>query len=187
MKYFHSISGFPLANNSFIDHVTEAIERILSHKTSKKFSLKVEDLKSATNWLDSKQIVKYLRTKVIIISLFVLFWVSARISEDLILNYFRITLWFSSKKARLTLAEMDTGCVLHVFESELCPIRSGISPKSKYCKGGSRHKNWCKARVFSFLIRYFSNYYTLHRSDLTARAAPLDPRLYWWLFKRIHF
>ena len=30
------------------------------------------------------------------------------------------------------------------------------------------------ARVLSFLIRYFSNYYTLHRSDL---AAPLDPRL----------
>ena len=33
------------------------------------------------------------------------------------------------------------------------------------------------ARVLSFLIRYFSNYYTLHRSDLVARAAPLDPRL----------
>ena len=32
-------------------------------------------------------------------------------------------------------------------------------------------------RVLSFLIRYFSNYYTLHHSDLTARAAPLDPRL----------
>ena len=44
-------------------------------------------------------------------------------------------------------------------------------------KGGSRHKNWCMARVLSFLIRYFSNYYTLHRSDLAARAAPLDPRL----------
>ena len=26
-------------------------------------------------------------------------------------------------------------------------------------------------------MRYFSNYYTLHRSDLAARAAPLDPRL----------
>ena len=25
---------------------------------------------------------------------------------------------------------------------------------------------------------FFSNYYTLHRSDLAARAAPLDPRLY---------
>ena len=36
-------------------------------------------------------------------------------------------------------------------------------------KSGSRHKY--------FLIRYFSNYYTLHRSDLAARAAPLDPRL----------
>ena len=34
------------------------------------------------------------------------------------------------------------------------------------------------ARILSFLIRYFSNYYTLHRSDLAARAAPLDPRLY---------
>ena len=44
-------------------------------------------------------------------------------------------------------------------------------------KGGSRHKNWCMARVLGFLIRYFSNYYTLHRSDLAARAAPLDPRL----------
>ena len=33
------------------------------------------------------------------------------------------------------------------------------------------------ARVLSFLIRYFSNYYTLHRSNLAARAAPLDPRL----------
>ena len=29
------------------------------------------------------------------------------------------------------------------------------------------------ARVLNFLIRYFSNYYTLHRSDLAARAAPL--------------
>ena len=44
-------------------------------------------------------------------------------------------------------------------------------------KGGSRHKNWCMARVLSYLIRYFSNYYTLHRSDLAAWAAPLDPRL----------
>ena len=33
------------------------------------------------------------------------------------------------------------------------------------------------ARALSFLIRYFSNYYTLHHSDLAARAAPLDPRL----------
>ena len=34
------------------------------------------------------------------------------------------------------------------------------------------------ARVLGFLIRYFDNYYTLHRSDLrAARAAPLDPRL----------
>ena len=44
-------------------------------------------------------------------------------------------------------------------------------------KGGSSHKNLCMTRVLSFLIRYFSNYYTLHRSDLAARAAPLDPRL----------
>ena len=34
-----------------------------------------------------------------------------------------------------------------------------------------------QGRILSFLIRYFSNYYTLHRSDLAARAAPLDPRL----------
>ena len=27
------------------------------------------------------------------------------------------------------------------------------------------------------LIRYYSNCYTLHRSDLVARAAPLDSRL----------
>ena len=33
------------------------------------------------------------------------------------------------------------------------------------------------AKVLGFLIRYFSNYYTLHRSDLAARAAPLDLRL----------
>ena len=32
-------------------------------------------------------------------------------------------------------------------------------------------------RVLNFLIRYFSNYYVLHRSDLAAQAAPLDPRL----------
>ena len=44
-------------------------------------------------------------------------------------------------------------------------------------KGGSRHKNWCMERVLSFLIRYFSNYFTFHRSDLAARAPPLDPRL----------
>ena len=30
------------------------------------------------------------------------------------------------------------------------------------------------ARVLSFLIWYFSNYYTLLRSDLAAQAAPLD-------------
>ena len=33
------------------------------------------------------------------------------------------------------------------------------------------------AKVLGFLIRYFSNHYTLHRSDLAARAAPLDLRL----------
>ena len=48
----------------------------------------------------------------------------------------------------------------------------------RYGKGGSRHKNCCMARVLSYLIRNFNNYYTLHRSDLAARAAPLDPRLY---------
>ena len=33
------------------------------------------------------------------------------------------------------------------------------------------------AKVLGFLIRYFSNYYTLYRSDLAARAALIDPRL----------
>ena len=33
------------------------------------------------------------------------------------------------------------------------------------------------AQVLGFLIRNFSNYYTLHGSDLAARAAPLDPLL----------
>ena len=50
-------------------------------------------------------------------------------------------------------------------------------PLKDVLKGGSSHKNWCMAKVLGFLIRYFSNYYTLHRSDLAARAAPLDPRL----------
>ena len=40
------------------------------------------------------------------------------------------------------------------------------------------------ARVLSFLKRYFSNYYTLLRSDLAARAAPLDPRLLLFLYIR---
>ena len=40
-------------------------------------------------------------------------------------------------------------------------------------KGGSRHT---MEIVFS-LKRHASNYYTLHRSDIAARAAPLDPRL----------
>ena len=35
-----------------------------------------------------------------------------------------------------------------------------------HSKGGSRHKNWCMARVLGFLIRYFSNYYTLLRSEI---------------------
>ena len=42
-------------------------------------------------------------------------------------------------------------------------------------------------RVLSFLMRYFSNYYTLHRSDLAARAEPLDPRLTFYVFKRRWF
>ena len=32
---------------------------------------------------------------------------------------------------------------------------------------------------FIAVIRYFSNYFTLHRSDLAPRAAPLDLRLLW--------
>ena len=38
------------------------------------------------------------------------------------------------------------------------------------------------AKVLGYLIRHFSNYYTLHRSDLAARAAPLDPRLNVYLY-----
>ena len=58
-------------------------------------------------------------------------------------------------------------------------------------KGGSRYKNWYMAWVLSFLIRYFSNYYILHRSDLAAWAAPLDPRLYiciikFWRYSKRH-
>ena len=33
------------------------------------------------------------------------------------------------------------------------------------------------AEIFIALIRYFSNYLTLHRSDLAAWAVPLDLRL----------
>ena len=33
------------------------------------------------------------------------------------------------------------------------------------------------AKVLGFLVRHNYYYYTLHRSDLAARAAPLDPRL----------
>ena len=43
------------------------------------------------------------------------------------------------------------------------------------------------AWVLNFLIRYFSNYYTLHRSDLAARAAPLDPRLRLKSITLLHF
>ena len=57
-------------------------------------------------------------------------------------------------------------------------LTNSLTPSEfKNPKGGSRHKNWCMARVLSYLIRYFSNYYTIHRSDLAAWAAPLDPRL----------
>lgn len=49
IKYFHSISGFPFGNNFLKDHVTEAIKRILSHKISKKLSMKMEDLKPNTD------------------------------------------------------------------------------------------------------------------------------------------
>ena len=49
-------------------------------------------------------------------------------------------------------------------------------------EGGSRCKNLCMMGVLGFLIRYFSNYYSLHRSDLAARAAPLEPRLRGALF-----
>ena len=56
---------------------------------------------------------------------------------------------------------------------------------NNWTRDSTRHKNWCMARVLGFLIGYFSNYYTLHRSDLAARAAPLDPRLqYISIFQR---
>ena len=56
-----------------------------------------------------------------------------------------------------------------------CPLKRD---STVFIKSGSRLKNLCMARVLSFLIKYFSNYFTLHRSDLAARAAPLDPRLF---------
>ena len=58
-------------------------------------------------------------------------------------------------------------------------IALGVRNWCEQFKGGSRHRDCCMARALSFLIRYFSNYYTLHRSDLAARAAPLDPCLAW--------
>ena len=65
-----------------------------------------------------------------------------------------------------------------IFEAVKADL-THIAVCEKVCghKGGSRHRDCCMARALSFLIRYFSNYYTLHRSDLAARAAPLDPRL----------
>ena len=72
-----------------------------------------------------------------------------------------------------TLYECLKICLLYVMDFFVIFYTLWISSP----KGRSRHKNWCMARFLSFLIRYFSNYYTLHRSDLAARAAPLDPRL----------
>ena len=63
------------------------------------------------------------------------------------------------------------------FESSLFPDGA----RALNYKGGSRLKNLCMTRVLSFLIRYFNNYYTLHRSDLAARAAPLEPRLNYFI------
>ena len=71
---------------------------------------------------------------------------------------------------------MKESCFLRIASKALVRIQQNLYTTFE-CKGGSRHKNWCMARVLSFLIRYFSNYYTLHRSDLAARAASLDPRL----------
>ena len=42
-------------------------------------------------------------------------------------------------------------------------------------KGGSRHKNRCMARALSFLIRYFSTCYTLHRCTSRSALAPNPP------------
>ena len=63
----------------------------------------------------------------------------------------------------------------HVFQQSLVGLPC-LPLYSTLNKGGLRQKNWCMARILGFLIRYFSNYYTLHRSDLAARAVPLDPR-----------
>ena len=73
IKYFHSISGFPLDKNSLIEHVIEAIKRISTHKDNKKLAMKVEDLRSAAEWLDSKETLKDLRTKVIMLISFAAF------------------------------------------------------------------------------------------------------------------
>ena len=88
-----------------------------------------------------------------------------------ILKYIKIS--FGLSRVDLIWIENQLGLSPVVF-----PLIKECSPKNDIMiKGGSRHKNWCMARVLSFLIRYFSNYYTLHRSDLAAWAAPLDPRL----------
>ena len=73
---------------------------------------------------------------------------------------------------------MKESCFLRIASKALVRIQQNLYTTFE-CKGESRHKNLCMARVLSFLIRYFSNFYTLHRSDLAAQAAPLDPRLEW--------
>ena len=49
--------------------------------------------------------------------------------------------------------------------------------KQMCSKGGSRHKDSNTMEIEFSLKRHASSYSTLHRSDIAAWAAPLDPRL----------
>ena len=126
IKYFHSISGFPLDNSSLIDHLTEAFKRVTSHKTSKKLSLTVKDLKSTVIWLDSKQTLKDLRTKVIMLISFAAF---LRFSECQNLRrsdiklFSKYAMFFVEKSKTDTYRDGHWVCIARL-KSELCPIRN---------------------------------------------------------------
>ena len=66
--------------------------------------------------------------------------------------------------------------VLFVYTSDGV-IAYCLSSRWSPSKGGSRNKDCCMLRYSFALIRSFSNYLTLHRSDLTTLAAPLGPPL----------
>ena len=61
--------------------------------------------------------------------------------------------------------------------SEQTEIKIDTAREVSRCviKDGSRNEDCCMLEIFIVLIRYFSNYYTLHRIDAT--ATPLVPRL----------